>query len=74
MGGGGKSQNQPYQCEYIQNWTSWKVESELYTGGRYLQELFNSYGQVPWKGKSTNIIFQSNITEWEFCCCLGFEF
>ena len=38
-----------------------KAESKLDTGGRYLQELFNSYGQIPRKGKSTNIAFESRI-------------
>ena len=43
-----------------------KAESKLDTGGRYLQELFNSYGQIPRKGKwkqikTTIMLFQSNI-------------
>ena len=37
------------------------LKSKLDTGGRYLQELFNSYGQIPRKGKSTNIAFESRI-------------
>ena len=43
-----------------------KPEYKLYPGGRYLQELFNSYGQIPRKGKwkqikTTIMLFQSNI-------------
>ena len=51
------------------------LKSKLDTGGRYLQELFNSYGQVSRKGKSTNICFQSNLVKKMILLLLvGFKF
>ena len=85
MGGGGEGQNMNIfriAFQTIEHLLPWKAESKPDTGGRYVQELINSYGQVPGKGKPTNIwqkindkyIFQSNIiTELWFCYSL-FEF
>ena len=66
MRGGGESQDMNIfriVFQTIEHPLPWQAESKLDTGGRYLQELFNSHGQIPRKGKSTNISFQFKIKD-----------
>ena len=48
----------------IEHLLPWKAKSKLDTGGRYLQELFNSYGQIPGKGKPTNIFVNPILSQY----------